>query len=78
MLYVNNIPQALTKSRAIFFQSKYLNEMENQLKKEIARIDDCFTEKKLPIHFGECKKNCTFFCRIKALLNPNKLQGKEN
>ena len=52
--------------------------MENQLKKEIARIDDCFTEKKLPIHFGECKKNCTFFCRIKALLNPNKLQGKQN
>ena len=75
LLYVNDIPQALSDSQAylyadetsISFQHENVIEIERVLNSEFAKICDWFVDNKLSIHFGEDKTKCILFSRKKNL-----------
>ena len=63
LLYINDIPQALSDSQtyiyvdnnSILYQDKNVGEMENVLNKILANVCEWFIDHKLSIHFGETK-----------------------
>ena len=75
LLYINDVPQALTETNAylfaddtsICFQNKDVSVIENVLNKEFANICEWFVDNKLSIHFGEDKTKCILFSKKKNL-----------
>ena len=73
LLYVNDIPQVLSNSKAflyaddtsICYQHENVIEIERVLNSEFAKICDWFVDNKLSIHFGEDKTKCILFSKKK-------------
>ena len=75
MLYIDNIPQALLDSwtylygddNNIFYQRKYVTEIENISSEEFTNVSKCFIDNRLEIHFSGDKTKCILFSKEKIV-----------
>ena len=58
----------------LFFQHKYVTEIETHLNNDLSNLCECFLDNELSIHFGEDKTKSILFstkCKLRKVGKPN-------